>query len=132
MRPTVTQYAQALEELASDPSVREASLAQSFAAYLKRHGETGRLPQVLHELEVRAKRSLGLLPVRIVTAHEGEATLRKLLLQKAESLFPGKKIEAEYVIDSAVMGGVRFETAEWSYDATVQNELGALKKIISH
>lgn len=132
MRPTVTQYAQALEELASDTSVREATIVQNFAAYLKRHGETGRLPLVVRELEARAKQAEGLLSVRVVTAHEGDDALRSLLLKKAERLFPGKTIEAEYVVDPAVMGGVRFETAEQSYDATVQSELCAMKKLISH
>ncbi len=132
MRPTVTQYAQALEELASDTSVRPVALVQYFSEYLKRHGEMKKLPLVVRELEVRAKRALGLLTVKIITAHEVDETSRTRLLKKAEILFPGKKIEAEFVVDSSVMGGARFETVEQSYDATVRGELGIMKKLISH
>jgi F-type H+-transporting ATPase subunit delta len=131
MHPTVTQYAQALEELSADAPVDASTLVANLARSLKRAGQTQLLPAILSELTAREALGAGVLAVRVVTAYEADQATRKQLLHQAEALFPGKKIETTFETEQSVIGGVRFETATMLYDATLATKLAQLKKSIS-
>jgi F-type H+-transporting ATPase subunit delta len=131
MHPTVTQYAQALEELSLGTSPSPLTLVKNLVRLLKRDGRSSLLPAILGALESREAEHSGVLAVRIVTAHTADGTTEKLLRKKAKALFSGKKIVATFGVDPSVIGGVRFETEEAVYDATVATELAKLRKSIS-
>lgn len=129
MRPTVSQYAQALVELSETADVKV--LVGNLFGFLKRRGETEKAVSILERLEYLAALKEKRVGVTTVTAHEPTAETKRLLMKKAEMLFPGKQVELSYEIDESVIGGVRFRSEELSYDATVASELSSLKKTIS-
>ena len=131
MRPTVTQYAQALEELSRETSVDATTLVANLVRSLKRAGKTAFLPEILATLVSREVTASGTIPVRVVTAFEADQATKKQLLHRAEALFPGKKVVATFETESDVIGGVRFETATTLYDATIATQLSSLKKVLS-
>lgn len=130
MRPTVSQYAEALESVSREGAIGTVDIAKNFFGFLKRRGESGKAASIVKELEKRGAEQSGKLAVMAVTAHQPTRETAALLSAKAAALFPGKSIELEHEIDRTVIGGVRFQTDEALYDATVAAELGALKRVI--
>ena len=129
MRPSVSQYAQSLEELTHDATAQKiAETLQNFFGFLKRKGEMKKIKAILKQLENRAAEKSGRVTVKVVTAHEISQSVKDKLKTKAEKLFPDKKILLEYAKDADVIGGVRFRTDEVLYDATIANELHVLKQ----
>ena len=126
MRPTVSQYAEALESLSRDGMGVE-NIIENFLGFLKRRGESAKGVVIMKQLEKRAAEQSQGISVTVVSAHDPEEETKALLMKKAEVLFPGKSIEARYEVDSSLLGGVRFQTEEMLYDATVSAELRALK-----
>ncbi len=130
MRPTISQYAQALEEL-SQTTQDAKVLAKNLLSFLKRRGESEKGALILERLEQLERNKAKQVVVTAVTAHEVSSETKKLLTKQAEGLFPGKAIELVYQVDPSVIGGVRFHSEETLYDATVASEVSALKKAIS-
>lgn len=130
MRPTVSQYAQALVEL-SEGTADAKTLIGNLFGLLQRRGETEKAASILERLEYLAALKEQRVAVTAVTAHEPTVETKELLAKKATALFPGKKVELSYETDSNVIGGVRFRSEELSYDATIASELASLKKTIS-
>lgn len=126
MRPTVSQYAQALEELSGDAGATR-DIAQNLLGFLKRRGESEKLAAIVEQLEWRFLKQAGKLPVTVTTAHALADETKRSLVKQAEGIFPGKTITLSYEIDSAVIGGARFRTDETLYDATFRARLAALK-----
>ncbi len=130
MRPTVSQYAAALEALSFEGTIGVKDISRNFLGFLKRRGESDKASLIVKQLEKRALEQSGKLMVAVVTAHELSEEMKKSLMKKAEEMFPGKSVMLSYEIDSTVIGGARFRTDETLYDATVLAELGALKKVL--
>ncbi len=129
MRPTVSQYAEALEVLSKE-GMNVQDLAKNFLGFLKRRGESDKATVVTEQLGKRSLSQSGILPVTVVTAHELDEATKQALRMQAGQIFSGKTVELRYTVDTSVIGGARFSTPETLYDATVATELGALKKVI--
>ena len=129
MRPTVSQYAEALESLSKE-GMNVQDLAKNFLGFLKRRGESDKATAVIEQLGKRALSQLGILPVTVVTAHELDDATKQALRNQAGQIFPDKTVELRYTVDTSLIGGARFSTDETLYDATVATELSALKKVI--
>ena len=129
MRPTVSQYAEALEILSKEGMSVQA-LTKNFLGFLKRRGESDKAVSVMEQLEKRAMLQSGMIPVTVITAHEVDKEAQSLLVQQAEQIFAGRSVNLEYQVDTAVIGGAQFRAEETLYDATVSARLSALKKII--
>ncbi|MFZ2300087.1 MAG: F0F1 ATP synthase subunit delta [Candidatus Moraniibacteriota bacterium] len=128
MRPTVSQYAQALEELATHAMPKEVSaIIGNFIGLLKRRGEGQKLDAIVKRLEKIGSEKAGRITVLAVTAHEATNDVKETLVVRAQQLFPRKKIDLRYSVDAGVIGGVRFLTDEVLYDATLGSETQALK-----
>ncbi len=132
MRLTVTQYAQALEELRDDPSSDVASIAQNFFGLLKRRGELGIAPFVVAQMERNREKREGILRVKAVTAHPVSPDTRGTIERLAGAVFLKRTLQFEYETDERVIGGVRLETDEVLYDATLASKLASLKKVFSN
>jgi len=127
MRPTVSQYAQALTELMDSP-VKGDMLARNFIGWLKRRGETKKLPAIVEQMQKMEREKDGKLSVRAITSHEIAAETKEKLAEQAAALFPGKRIELHHEINSDLIGGVELRTEEMLYSATIRAELDSLKK----
>lgn len=131
MRPTISQYAQSLEELTTGKtSVQVLEIAKNFSLFLKRRGESEKMKGIVKCLEQSEQKTSGHLTVTAVMASEPTKEIKTLLSHQAEKLFPGKKVTLEYAIDTSVIGGVLFRTNEAIYDATLSTELKSLKKFL--
>lgn len=131
MRPTISQYAQSLEELTTGKtSVQVLEIAKNFTLFLKRRGEGEKMKDIVKYLEQSEQKASGHLTVTAVTAKEPTKEIQTLLSHQAEKLFPQKKITLEYIVDESVIGGALFRTSETLYDATLSTELKSLKKFL--
>lgn len=131
MRPTISQYAQSLEELTTGKtSVQVLEIAKNFTLFLKRRGEGEKMKDIVKCLEQSEQKTSGHLTVTAVTAKEPTKEIKTLLSHQAEKLFPQKKITLEYIVDEGVIGGALFRTSEALYDATLSTELKSLKKFL--
>lgn len=125
MRPTVSQYARALEELAveTEPKV----LVSNIRLWLKRRGEEKKFPLIVRAFEKRLQIKEKKVVVTAVTAHELTEGSRSVILKKAQALFPDQTVEVESRVDKAIIGGVKLSTDEQLYDGTVKTRLLMLK-----
>jgi F-type H+-transporting ATPase subunit delta len=130
MRPTVSQYAEVLEELSRDSGAEVQEVAKNFLGFLKRRGETKKLASIVRRLEERAQEKSGELSVTAVTAHPASAETKTLLAEVAEKVFPEKKIDLIYQTDENVIGGVLLRTREALFDATLATRAKALKQAL--
>jgi F0F1-type ATP synthase delta subunit len=129
MRPTLSQYALALEALSKE-GVSPSVVAQNFLGLLARRGESKKLASITTLLEERDKKHRGVLAVTMVTASEVTPETSAMLKEKAEQVFPGQIIEFHRVVDRSVVGGVSFQTSEALYDATFAASLKELRRSV--
>ncbi|MEK9151228.1 MAG: F0F1 ATP synthase subunit delta [Patescibacteria group bacterium] len=128
MRPTASQYAQALEELVADTaSAKVPAIVENLFGFLRRRGERAKLEAIVQRLEKIEMEKRGQLAVTVTTAHAPAKAVKEKLISRAEKLFPGKRIDMRYEVDADMVGGARFRTDEVSYDATLATELKSLK-----
>lgn len=129
MRPTVSQYARSLEELTEGAgSAKVAETVKNFIGFLQRRGEEKKMGAIMKRLEKIEAEKKGHVLVTVTAAREAEKETKRMLLSRAEKLFPHKKVELQYVINKDVIGGAVFRTDETLYDASISNELSVLKK----
>lgn len=132
MHPTVSQYAQALEELTRDMPVAEVSdITKNFIQFLRQRGEGTKLGTLIKLLEKRAAEKESRIEVTVILAHESDKEIKEKLFSQAEKLFPHKKVKLQYTVDDEMIGGALFRTDEVLYDTTVSSELNSFKKALS-
>ena len=127
MRLSIRQYAQALLDLEQEQG-REGVGEQSrrFVAWLSRRGEAKKLGKIVCEAERLIREQSGGAAVRITTAHLADETLQVFLRKQAERIFAGKTIEASFAVDVRLIGGVKMQSEETLYDATLATRLERL------
>lgn len=129
MRPTVSQYAQTLEELSLGKTGEEiVLLSRNFLAFLKRRGEEKKLTAIVHHLEKLHREKAGEVMVTVTLAHTADTMTEENIMLEVQKLFPEKKITLVYQIDKEAIGGVHFHTDELLYSATVADALTSLKQ----
>ena len=90
MRPTISQYAQALSELFQSEGATATEITERFTSFLKRRGESAKLPLIVKRLEDMESLRAGRITVTVVTAYTPDSQSRSVLAHKAAELFPGK------------------------------------------
>lgn len=131
MHPTVSQYAGALRELTEDASPEAiAELTRNFVAWLRRRGELRKAEAVVRRLAALEAEAGGRLAVTAITARTPEPKTQKDILHLAERLFPDREIALISAVDPTVLGGVRLQTEESLYDATLAHKLQAFKRFL--
>lgn len=120
MRISIRQYANALLDLEQGLNPEQAAgAAERFALWLKRRGESKKLPVIVGEAERLLKERAGLVDVEIRSAHPVGAKTEEQLISQAEGIFPGKKIAVKFSTDADLIGGARFQSEEVLYDASL-------------
>ncbi|MGK2848626.1 MAG: F0F1 ATP synthase subunit delta [Minisyncoccota bacterium] len=128
MRPTVSQYVQALTELTDDVSVdRVSEIAEHFWGLLRQTGTLRDIPAIIKGLEQREADRKNQLAVTILTAHPARPETRHTLTTKANQLFPGQVLMVRFDVDARLIGGALFRTNEVVYDMTLVRETQQLK-----
>lgn len=126
MRITERQLAQAFSELLHDTKGSEHQVTQNFFGYLRKHRLIRKGDKILRAIESYANEKAGILPTAIFTAHTLGDAERRRIEAKARSIFPEKQLTFQYKIEPALLGGIRIETENHLYDATLQRSLRKL------
>ncbi len=130
MKVTASQYAQALEALASEEDVR--TVAARFVRFLNRRGERAKLPSIVRSLEALEQVKAGNLPVVITAARALSEDAEKALRAKAKDLYPdAKKLEISFVTDSRLLGGYISEAGSERFDASLRTAKEALARTLT-
>lgn len=130
MRPTISQYAQALEELSLQAPSQAQTFGKNLVRFLKRRGESGKIPNILlylEQLELHRKKEV---VVSVSSAHALTKEMEAQVLKKTAELFPGKTTVLTHIVDPSVIGGICLRSKELLYDATLAEEVLTLKKAI--
>jgi F-type H+-transporting ATPase subunit b len=122
-----SQYEEALKKLLADTDHKKTSVNQNPPGFSKIRGEEKKMSAIVKHLEKIEAEKEGRISVTVVTAREVAKEIKNKLAAQAAKLFPDKKIELRYEIDSEVIGGVLFRTDETLYDATIAGKLQTLK-----
>ncbi len=131
MRLSIRQYAEALLSLEQEIGTGSAEkVGKSFLERLSRTRETGKLSRIVREAEQLVREREKSVEVTITTAHTADTKTKALLIRQAENIFPGKKIEASFMTDTDLIGGMKIQSGEVLYDASVRQELSELKKTL--
>jgi len=87
---------------------------------------------VVYEEYVEMRRALEQVAYAVVTSADAlDATQQKDLVAKLEKVL-GKKIEPEFKVDPALIGGVRVKYENFVLDGSVRGALGRLKEKLRH
>ena len=122
------QYAEALKKLlVSSASEKTTSINQNPPGFSKIRGEEKKIGAIVKHLEKIEAEKEGRFAVTVVTARAMEREVKNQLASQAAKLFPDKKVELRYEVDSDVIGGVLFRTDTTLYDATIASKLQVLK-----
>ena len=120
MRVSIRQYAGALLDLERGLTPEQAAgAAARFAVWLKRRGESKRLPAIVTEAERLIRERAGQVDVEICMARAAGTEMEQSLIRQAEGIFPGKKIAVKFAQDAELIGGARFQSEEVLYDASL-------------
>jgi F-type H+-transporting ATPase subunit delta len=90
----------------------------------KRLGSVGSVADRLQEIVLDAE---GVVPLWVESAHKLDAGEREKIEKKFSGLL-GKKVEANYVVDPSVLGGLRVTASGRSYNGTLSGWLGAFQE----
>lgn len=131
MYPTVSQYAEVLEELSKSATAEQVTdITDRFLGFLRHRGEQKKIGAIMKYAEKAVAQKEGRVSVAVVTAYEVTEDDKQKLSRAANRLFPEKKVELKYAVDRAVIGGALFSTDEMLYDATLATRLRALKNVL--
>ncbi len=129
MRLSIRQYAQALLDLEREtPSAETGLMSERFVAWLARRGESKKLAKIVREAERLLCEQRGIAEVTITTARATDASLEALLRTEAQRLFVGQTVEANFATDASLIGGVKMQSQEMLYDATLTTRSRQLGK----
>jgi len=122
------QYGEVLQKLVESASSRETNVNQNPPGFSKIRSDGKKIGAIVKHLEKIEAEKEGRLSITVVTAHKLAQGIKDKLAAEAGGLFPDKKIELHYEVDSGVIGGILFRTEEALYDETIAGKLQALKK----
>lgn len=128
MRLSLRQYAVALLELEQELGSEKAKEAgKKFVAWLNRRGEGKKLGEIVAAAEKRIHEQSGTVEVTITTVHEADTATRNFLETRAKKIFVAKKIDVSFVTDANLIGGVKMQSEEILYDASLRTSLRKLE-----
>jgi len=110
--------------LALFPEVR------NFTAVLIQHRRIGQLQQVVTQFERELNQRLGIADAEVSSARELGPDERRTLESQIERL-TGKRVQARYSIDSALLGGAVVRLGSTIYDGSVRGQLNKIREQLS-
>lgn len=98
---------------------------RNFLYLLIDHHRTAMLGEIAGEFETTLLHRLGVVQASVTSARELSAPQKQKLAGKLEGL-TGKKIEAHYAVDPALVGGLAVRIGSTVYDGSVRAQLNRL------
>ena len=103
---------------------------RNFLFVLVDHHRTGILGEIAREFETTLLARLGVVQASVTSARELSGPQRQKLAGQLEGL-TGKKIEAQYSVDPALLGGLAVRIGSTVYDGSVRAQLNRLAARLS-
>ena len=105
-------------------------IIRNFLFVVTDNQRTHLLPEILETFDAVIRQRLGMAEAEISSAAELTAVQKTSLLQTLERL-TGKKIQAKYSLDPALLGGAVVRIGDTIYDGSVKNRLSQLRARLS-
>ncbi len=99
---------------------------RNFISLLVDHGRTGIAGEIQQAFESEMSRRAGIVDAVIVSARELSAPEKSQLTQALERV-TGKKVQAQYQLNSQLIGGTTVRIGSTIYDASVRDQLNRLR-----
>ena len=128
MKANVRQYTESLLAAQNSGVQTPAALVAGLAQILSRKGKVKILKKVLATLVQKETEEKGIEKITIETAHKADAATRERLQSVAQDMYPGKKIEAQYVENKELQTGFRIRGKDRELDQTFKTRLTKLHK----
>ncbi len=129
MRLSIPQYATALLELEKEGNATDT--ASQFFAWLTRRGEGKKMGKIIKEAERILRAQSGITDVVITTAYEVDGATREMLLKQAKDVFTYQSVDARFVTDGSLIGGMKMRSETVLYDATVSTAVRKLRATLA-
>lgn len=124
---TNLDYAIALYETTKNLNEKQLGEAlKAFVEMLYRKGKLKRASSIIEAYISYAKKQEGIVDIEITTARP----LDPKTLAAIEKAF-GEKVESTQRVDSSILGGMKVQTGEKIFDASLRTQLERLKQKIS-
>ncbi len=101
-------------------------IIRNFLFVIADHRRTHILPEIIAAFAEVIRRRQGIAEAEISSAAELSAAQKKKIAQTLERL-TGKKIQAKYSLDPALLGGAVVRVGDTIYDGSVRNSLNELR-----
>lgn len=98
---------------------------RNFLFVLVDHHRTAMIGEIAKEFETTLLERMGVVQARVTSARELSTAQKQKLAGKLESV-TGKKIEAQYAVDPALVGGLAVRIGSTVYDGSVRAQLDRL------
>ena len=109
------------QKLDAEPVLR------NFLAVLISHDRIGAFEEVLAAYRAEIDRRTGVSEVQVISARKLEAAERKSLQEQIAQL-AGNKVNANYEVDDALLGGAIVRIGSTVYDGSIRGQLDRLKE----
>lgn len=121
------QYAKAFFDLmAESKPEHHTKNVNAFINLLAKHQKLKQAPLIINEFERLSKKAAGIVTLNIVSAH----ALGTKALEQIKKMF-GSNVEETVSVDPSLLGGVKIQTDEKIFDATLKTQLINLSKALN-
>jgi F-type H+-transporting ATPase subunit delta len=105
-------------------------IIRNFLFVIADHQRTHILPEIVAAVEDVIRHRQGIAEAEISSAVELSAAQKKRFGQTLERL-TGKKIQAKYSLDAALLGGAVVRVGDTVYDGSVRNSLNEMRALLA-
>jgi F-type H+-transporting ATPase subunit delta len=113
-----------IEKLAA--RLGSSKVVRNFLLVIVDHQRMHLLPEIVHSFESVLMQREGVAEAEVISAVELNKTQKSTLLNTLERL-TGKKIQAKYALEPALIGGAVVRVGDTIYDGSVRNRLNLLR-----
>lgn len=127
MYANVRQYAESLTAAHEAGVKNPKQLIDGLVKLLTKRGDSRLLKKILNALIETEAEKKGIIPVTIETATSPEVSTKAKLITKAETLYPGKKIQATFFVNQELKAGFRIRGKGKELDQSLSTALTELR-----
>jgi len=129
MRIAEAQLVRAAGELQKEGVIAGTDLARAFACFLHQKRLSRRAGKILRALDQYVEKESGVVAATATSARALSDSERQRVVATAAELLgnPGRQVAIEFCEDPGVIGGLRLETGDTRYDATVARAIRELR-----
>lgn len=132
MRTTVSQYAQALHELAQEKSTSEqVMIAEDFFAFLRRKGEAKKLSRIVTKMQQLQDAQSERQRVTVTTAFPVTDELVLVLEMFAKKMFESSSVILDMRTNKTLLGGIVMKTDNHMLDASIARKIKQVSNLLT-